>query len=90
MNEPLKTIQLPNGKNAVEWTSKEKPSVNHWYLSKYDELDYLKIVKDFYNPETKITYYKIVEYFNGDNQYCGHTLAQVREIMRENTYRMVV
>ena len=34
MNRPLKPIQLPNGKNVVEWTNREKPSVNHWYLCK--------------------------------------------------------
>ena len=90
MNEPLKTILLPNGKNAVEWTSKEKPCVNHWYLTKDSDTDYWKITKDFHSPETNETYYKIVEYYNGDIPYCGHTLAQLREIMRDNTYRMVI
>lgn len=90
MNRTLKTIQLPNGKNAVEWTNSEKPSVNHWYLCKDTDTDYWKITKDFYSPETKETYYRIVEYYNSDVLYIGHTLDQVREIMRENTYRKVV
>lgn len=90
MNEPVKTILLPNGKNAVEWTTREKPSVNHWYLCKDSDTDYWKITKDYHSPETKQTYYKIVEYYNGDILYCGHTLAQIREIVRDNTYRMVI
>ena len=90
MNEPLKTILLPNGKSAVEWTQREKPSVNHWYSTKDSDTDYWKIMKDFHSPETNETYYKIVEYYNGDMLYCGHTLAQIREIMRDNTYRMVI
>ena len=47
-------------------------------------------MKDYHSPETKITYYKIIEYYNGDILYCGHTLAQIREIIRDNTYRMVI
>ena len=90
MNEPLKTIPLLNGKNAVEWTTREKPSVNHWYLCKDTDTDYWKIAKDFHSPETRETYYKIVEYYNGDILYSGHTLAQIREIIRDNTYRMVI
>ena len=90
MNEPLKTIPLPNGKNAVEWTKREKPSVNHWYLCKYSYTDYWKIMKDYHSPETKQTYYKIVEYYNGDIFFCGFTLEQIREIIRQNTYRMVI
>ena len=90
MNEPLKTILLPNGKNAVEWTMREKPSVNYWYLCKDSDTDCWKIAKDYYSPETKQTYYKIVEYYNGDILYCGHTLAQIRKIIRDNTYRMVI
>ena len=90
MNEPLKTILLPNGKNAVEWTTCEKPSVNHWYLCKDSDTDYWKIMKDYHSPGNRTTYYKIVEYYNGDNLYCGHALAQIREIIRNNTYRMVI
>ena len=90
MNEPLKTILLSNGKNAVEWTTREKPSLNHWYLCKDSYTDYWKIAKYYHSPETKQTYYKIVEYYNGDILYSGHTLAQIREIMRDNTYRMVI
>ena len=90
MNEPLKTILLPNGKNVVEWTRKEKPNVNQWYLCKDSDTDFWKITKDFHSPETNETYYKIVEYYNGDILYSGHSLAQIREIMRDNTYRMVI
>ena len=49
MNEPLKTILLPNGKNAVEWTTREKPSVNYWYLCKDSDTDYWKITKDYHS-----------------------------------------
>ena len=90
MNEPLKTTLLPNGKTAVEWTKREKPSVNHWYLCKDSDTDYWKIQKDYYSPETKQTYYNIREYYNGDILFSGHTLALIREIMRDNTYRMVI
>ena len=90
MNEPVKTILLSNGKNAIEWTKREKPSVNHWYLCKYSDSDYWKIVKDYHSPGTKTTYYKIVKYYNGDNLYCGTTLEQIRRIIRYHTYRMVI
>lgn len=84
------TKTLPNGKTAFFWTHKEKPSLNHWYLLIDEPTDYWKIVKDFYCKERNITYYKIVEYYNSDVLYVGRTLAQVREIMRDNTYRMVI
>lgn len=86
----IKTVLLPNGKRAVEWISREKPCVNHWYLCKGSDMDYWKITKDYHSPETKQTYYKIVEYYNGSIIYCGHTLAQIREIVRDNTYRTVI
>ena len=90
MNGTLNTVQLPNGKHAVEWTRREKPCLNHWYLCKDSDTTYWKIAKDYHSPETKITYYKIIEYYNGDILYCGHTLEQIREIMRDCTYRMVI
>ena len=90
MNKPIEPILLPNGKYAFKWTRYEKSSVNHWYLCKDSNTDYWKIVKDYHSPETKTTYYKVVEYYNGDILYCGHTLAQIREIIRDNTYRMVI
>ena len=49
--------------------------------------DFLKIVKDYHSEERNITYYKIVEYRQGDNLYAGRTLAQAREIIRDLTYR---
>ena len=85
-----KPIKLTNGKSAYEWTSKEKPALNHWYLCIDSESDYWKIRKDFHCEDDKTTYYKVVEYFNGEQLYTGKTLAQVREIMRDNTYRMVI
>ena len=88
--EQMNRVLLPNGKTGIEWTQREKPSVNHWYMTKDSDTDYWKIVKDFHSPETRITYYKIVEYYNGYILYCGRTLAQLREIMRDNTYRMVI
>lgn len=84
------TVILPDGKTAYTWSHKEKPSVNHWYRIIAKEPDYYKILKDFYSPETKITYYKIVEYYNGDQIHVGKTLAQIRELIRESTYRMVI
>ena len=87
--EEKKTIQLSDGKTAYLWTTKEKPSINHWYRLKY-QADYWKIKKDFYCEANKTTYYKIIEYYNGDVLYTYHSLARIREIMRENTYRMVI
>ena len=82
-------IRLASGKTATRWTRNEKPEVNHWYQLRLS-VDYWKIQKDFHSPEKNITYYRIVEYVNGDLIYSGKSLAQCREIIRENTYRMVV
>ena len=90
MSSSAKIVQLANGKRAIEWTSGERPAVNHWYLTKDSETDYWKIAKDYHDPKRKITYYKVVEYYNGDNLFCGKSLAMIREIMREYTYRMVI
>lgn len=87
-SEPL-TIRLASGKTATRWTRREKPEVNHWYQLRLS-VDYWKIQKDFHSPEKNTTYYRIVEYVNGDLIYSGKSLAQCREIIRENTYRMVV
>ena len=87
--ELARTI-LPDGKSGISWTNKEKPSLNHWYRTISKEADYWKMIKDFHSPETNITYYKIVEYYNGDVLYSGSTLSQLRKIMRNNTYRMVI
>ena len=73
---------------CIPWKTSEKPCLNHWYRLKSNDLDYWKIVKDFHSPEKNITYYKIVEYYNGDVLYVGSTLAQVRQLMRDNTYKM--
>ena len=82
-------IRLASGKTATRWTRNEKPEVNHWYQLRLS-VDYWKIQKDFHSPEKNTTYYRIVEYVNGDLIYSGKTLAQCRELIRENTYRMVV
>lgn len=37
-----KLIKLTNGKSAYEWTSKEKPALNHWYMCIDSESDYWK------------------------------------------------
>lgn len=87
-SEPL-TIRLASGKTAIRWTRREKPEVNHWYQLRL-AMDYWKIQKDFHSSEKNTTYYRIVEYFNGDLIYSGKTLAQCRELIRENTYRQVV
>ena len=83
--------KLTESKSGIRWNINERPSLNHWYRVRgADPVAYWKMVKDFYSPETKETYYKIVDYFNGDNMFCGKSLAQLRQIMRENTYRMVI
>ena len=84
-------VQLRNGLTAFEWTINEKPCINHWYLIKGETYkDYWKITKDYHNSETNITYYRIVEFYNGSILYSGKTLAQVRELMRYGTYRMEI
>ena len=79
----------PMPKVGVKWSRNEKPEVNHWYKV-IEEDDYRKIVKDFYSKERNITFYRIVEYYNADCMYVGRTLAQCREIIRDNCYRMVI
>lgn len=83
------TVKLASGKTATRWTRLEKPALNHWYQLRL-QMDYWKIQKDFHYSEKNITYYRIVEYINGDIIYSGKSLAQCREIIRENTYRQVV
>lgn len=83
-------VQLSNGKTAFCWSDRERPCTNHWYLMKEPGNDYWKIMKDFYCKETNITYYKIVEYYNSDVIYSGKTLAQIRQLIRNHTYRMVI
>ena len=87
--EKLEGIRLASGKIAYSWQRNEKPCVNHWYQIRLG-MDLWKIVKDFYSPETKETYYKIVAYYNCDIIYSGRTLMQARQIIRNNTYRMVI
>lgn len=88
MQKPA-VVQLASGKTAYRWSKNEKPCINHWYQTRL-ETDYWKIQKDFYCKETNVTYYRIVEYYNGDCLFSGKSLAQIREIMRDNTYRMVI
>ena len=76
-------------KVGVKWSNREKPEVNYWYKV-IDDDDYWKIVKDFYSKERNITFYRIVEYCNADCLYVGRTLAQCRELIRDNCYRMVI
>lgn len=77
--------------HGVKWSGNEKPDVNHWYMLINDaDGDYWKIVKDFYCKDHNITYYRIVEYYNCDCLYTGLTLAQCRELIRDNCYRMVI
>ena len=76
-------------KQGVKWSRNEKPEVNHWYKVIEGD-DCWKIVKDFYSKERNITFYRIVEYYNADCLYVGRTLAQCREIIRDNCYRMVI
>ena len=75
---------------CIPWKQTDKPCLNHWYRTNEREVDYWKIVKDFHSPDTNLTYYKIQEFYNGDVLFCGSTLAQARQLIRENTYKMVV
>ena len=90
MEKPGLYYVLPDGRRAYLWVQNYKPEVNHWYLNRDSENEYWKITKDFYCQEERTTYYRIVSYYNGDILYSGRTLAQVRAIMRNNTYRMVI
>ena len=90
MNGKAKAVPLPDGKTGIEWESLEKPCLNQWYRTMDNELDYWKITKDYYSPERRETLYRIVEYYNGDILYSGHSLKSIRMIMRENTYRIVI
>lgn len=72
------------------WNKTDKPCLNHWYRVKSNEVDYWKIIKDFHSPELNITYYKIIEYYNGDIIYCGKTLAAIRLLMRTHTWKKVL
>ena len=83
------TVKLASGKTAFRWSNHEKPCLNHWYQLRECQ-DYWKIQVDFYCKETNITYYRILEYYNADLIYCGKSLAQARQLIRENTYRMVI
>ena len=74
---------------GVKWSENEKPEVNHWYKC-IDDDDYWKIVKDFYSKERNVTFYRVVEYYNASCLYVGRTLAQCRELIRDNCYRMVI
>lgn len=71
----------------IEWTATEKPNVNQWYRVKQPELDYIKITKDFYSPEKRTTYYKLLEYYQGETIYQGRTLAEARDLVRMLTWR---
>ena len=82
-------VRLASGKTAIKWIRIEKPEVNHWYQL-IKEMDYIKIVKDFYSPELNQTFYKILEYYNSDILYSGKSLATCREIVRDLTYRSVM
>lgn len=83
------TVEIIGG-TGIPWANREKPCINHWYRMRDKERDYWKIAKDFHSPETNKTYYKIVEYFNGDILYAGKSLAVIRQLMRDNTFRMVI
>ena len=74
---------------GVKWLLSEKPCLNHWYRVIQKEKDFWKITKDYFNEERHITLYKIVEYYNGEVLYTGIPLRQIRQIIRDCTYRKV-
>lgn len=81
-------VKLASGKTAFRWSNREKPSLNHWYQLLRTQ-DYWKIQKDFHCKETNQTYYRIAEYYYCEIVYSGITLAKARDLIRDNTYRMV-
>lgn len=83
-----KARELPEGKTGYYWEALEKPCLNHWYRTQ-DGIDFWKITKDYYSLERHETLYRIVEYYNGDILYSGHSLKSCRELLKENTYRVV-
>ena len=83
-----KARELPEGKTGYYWEVQETPCLNHWYRTQ-DGIDFWKITKDYYSPERHETLYKIVEYYNGDILYSGHSLKSCRALLKENTYRVV-
>lgn len=83
------SCRLPDGLIGVKWLLSEKPCLNHWYRVIQKEKDFWKITKDFYCEDRHITLYKIVEYYNGDLIYSGLPLWQIRQIIRDCTFRKV-
>ena len=73
----------------MPWASKEQPSLNQWYRMIDSDHDCLKIKKDFVNPETRETFYRIVSYYDGIVEG-GYTLAQAKHELKERTYRKVL
>lgn len=86
----MKWELLSNGKTACPWSENETPELNHWYQCCALPFDYWKIVKDFRDQKIGITYYKIIEYYNGETLAVGQSLAKCREIIRDHTYRVVI
>ena len=83
-------VELPSGKRVLDWSDREIPNVNQWYLTKDTGTDFWKIQKDFFCEDTNETYFKIVEYYDGMIMYSAETLTRCRMLMRENTYRSVI
>lgn len=77
------------GVNVKYWTDKEKPNLNQWYRVRFADERFWCIRKDYYDSDREITLYKIVEYYSGDILHCGCALWQARQIIRDNTYRMI-
>ena len=72
----------------LRWTKDDRPCLNTWYrVIGGHNLAYWKIVKDYHNPRLGRTYYKVVDYYNGDIICCGKALHYCREMIRENTYK---
>ena len=77
------------GVNVRYWTEKDKPCLNQWYRLRMADNVFWKIQKDYYDVDRQVTLYKIVEYYSGDNLYCGCALWQARKIIKETTYQSV-
>lgn len=70
------------------WKEADRPLINAWYrVIGGHNLAYWKIKKDYYNPRSGKTYWKIIDYYNGDVICQGKSLYYCRKLMKENTYK---
>ena len=69
------------------WTERDKPNLCQWYRMREADQDFLRIRKDYRNPELKRTFYKVEEFVHSDVISHGLTLAQAREMIKQYTWK---